>query len=276
MNNLEKLRIIELDILDEFVRICKKNDLNYYLAYGTLIGAVRHKGFIPWDDDIDVWMLREDYDKFAKIAQSQLNEKYFYQDYHTDPDYPYNFAKIRINGTKFVQAAIDHIDMHHGIYIDIFPLDGAVNDNKKMQMLLKKNKLLKILLSIISMDKKRSGIKRNFLQRAAISIVKLFFNKKSLHNKLEAVECTYEAKNSDYLIYQSSTYNKSKICMFSKSSFETDELLFNGKCYTVPKDYDIVLKTIYGEYMSLPPIEKQVSNHETLDIDFGDYFTVRE
>lgn len=121
---MEKLRIIEVDILDEVVRICNKYDINYYLAYGTLIGAVRHKGFIPWDDDIDIWMFREDYDRFAKIAEKELSEKYYYQDWHKEKEYPYNFAKVRLNDTVVLQKPITKLNIHHGIYIDIFPLDN--------------------------------------------------------------------------------------------------------------------------------------------------------
>lgn len=268
MNNLEKLRIVELDILDEFVRICKKYNLRYFLAYGTLIGAVRHKGFIPWDDDIDVWMFREDYDKFASLAQQELGEQYFYQDYKTDPDYPYNFAKIRMNGTRFVQSAIDHLNMNHGVYIDIFPLDNARIDVSKEKKDWKRDKLLRIIASVRYMDNKRSGVERSAIQKLLINTVKVFISKEKIHNLIDKHERKLNSIESNKVIYRSDE----KWISFEKSDFEEKQLMFEGKMYSVPDGYDKLLTIEYGDYMQLPPENQRISNHETLDIDFGNYF----
>ena len=122
-NKLRQLQLCELEILDEFVRICEKYDLQYYLVGGTLLGAVRHQGFIPWDDDIDVAMPREDYDKFAVIAEKELSPKYFYQCPATDPYYFLTYAKIRKNGTEVYEERFKYSKFHKGVFIDIFPLD---------------------------------------------------------------------------------------------------------------------------------------------------------
>lgn len=120
---LRRLQLAELEILDVFVRVCVKHGLRYYLVGGTLLGAVRHQGFIPWDDDIDVAMPREDYDRFADVAALELGPQYFYQCPETDPYYFLTYAKIRKNGTEVYEERFKNAKFHKGIFIDIFPLD---------------------------------------------------------------------------------------------------------------------------------------------------------
>lgn len=268
MTNLEKLRVAELDILDSFADICEKYNLKYYLAYGTLLGAVRHKGFIPWDDDIDVWMFREDYDRFADIAQNELGDKFFYQDYITDPDYPYNFAKIRLNNTNFMQTAISHLDMNHGIYIDIFPLDNARNSKILEKIDWEKDKFLRTVASIRYMDLSRGNVKRTALQRILIKFVRLIISKEKIHKLINDHERKLNGHSSDRIIYRSDE----NWISFNKYDFAQESIEFEGKYYSAPREYDKILKAKYGDYMKLPPETEQISNHETLVIDFGDYF----
>ena len=119
----ERLKAIELDILKAFIDVCKKNSLNYYLLGGSCLGAVRHHGIIPWDDDIDVGLLRADYNKFMEVGQKYLPEHYFLQNYRTDPEYYVNFAKIRDSRTTFIESSLKNLHINHGVYIDVFPLD---------------------------------------------------------------------------------------------------------------------------------------------------------
>lgn len=122
--DIKDVQRLELEILLEFDRICKKHGMKYQLYAGTLIGAIRHEGFIPWDDDIDVCMLRSEYDKFLSWVEIELNNKYFFQTYKTDLNYINKFAKIRRNGTLFVEKSVKDLEIHHGVYIDIFALDN--------------------------------------------------------------------------------------------------------------------------------------------------------
>lgn len=121
MNDLQKC---ELEILKEFDRVCKMNNLNYSLGSGTMLGAVRHKGFIPWDDDIDVLMPANDYKKFCKIAPKAFSEKFFLQTSYTDSWYA-SFSKVRMNGTTAIEKGFENCRFHQGVWIDIFPIVGV-------------------------------------------------------------------------------------------------------------------------------------------------------
>ena len=125
-NDLNELKRIELEMLKTFIKICKKHNFMYFLVGGTCLGSVRHGGFIPWDDDIDVGMPRSDYNKFIKIASEELPGNMFLQTFFTDEQYPCAFAKIRNNDTTFIEKGLRKSNINHGIYIDIFPLDGEL------------------------------------------------------------------------------------------------------------------------------------------------------
>ena len=141
MNELQK---VEFDLLRYFIEICEKLNLNYFLVCGSALGAARHEGFIPWDDDMDVGMYREDYNKFMKLAPALLPEGIFLQNYKTDPKYPHVFAKLRNSNTTYIEKSAKDLDINHGIYIDIFPLDGYPenrSEQKKLAFLKKWYKL---------------------------------------------------------------------------------------------------------------------------------------
>lgn len=132
---LKQLQRIELEMLIEFDRICRKCGISYSLDGGTLLGAVRHKGFIPWDDDIDVIMLRKEYQKFRKACETELDiERFFLQDYKTDPAYRWGYAKLRRNGTSFVREGQEHIRQHDGVFIDIMVADNVPDEPVKRRL----------------------------------------------------------------------------------------------------------------------------------------------
>ena len=110
---LRKVHMVEKEILDEVVRVCDKNNISYFLMAGTLLGAVRHKGFIPWDDDIDVGMTYDNFKRFIEIAPRELNDKYFLQTWKNDNEYPFAAAKVRKKGTLFAEVAAKNTKYHN-------------------------------------------------------------------------------------------------------------------------------------------------------------------
>lgn len=145
-NQLKNCQKIELEILKDFRQICESLGLQYYLTAGTLLGTIRHQGFIPWDDDIDVAMPREDYDKFAMLGAEKLGDGYIYQSHITEPNFPYYFAKIRKTGTRVEEPILRSIPMDQGIYIDIFPLDQCPDNDKAARIFFK---IIELLDSVV-------------------------------------------------------------------------------------------------------------------------------
>lgn len=134
MNDLQKA---EFDLLKTFVEICGKLDLTYYLVCGSALGAVKYSGFIPWDDDIDVGMPREDYNVFLEKAQGLLPPHLFLQSHRTEPSYPHYAAKLRNSNTTFLESTVSHLPINHGVFLDIFPLDGypaQVKAQKRLEL----------------------------------------------------------------------------------------------------------------------------------------------
>ncbi len=125
---LTQLHQVLYEILEEIVRICDKHNIPYFVIGGTAIGALYDKAILPWDDDIDIGMKREDYNKFLQIASQELREPYFLSWIHTDPHSPYYFAKVKKNNTLFVEEMFKDVPMHQGIFVDIFPFDRIPNN----------------------------------------------------------------------------------------------------------------------------------------------------
>ena len=132
---LRKLQLTELELLQEVDRICRKCNIHYNIIAGTLLGAVRHGGFIPWDDDADVALLRPQYEKFRKACETELDtSKFYFQDHRNTPGYRWGYGKLRRKGTVFLRQNQEHMPYAQGVFIDIFPLDG-VPDNYLLRSL---------------------------------------------------------------------------------------------------------------------------------------------
>lgn len=247
-------RALMVDLLDEIDAFCKQRDIPYFISYGTLIGAVRHKGFIPWDDDIDVCMFREDYERFVREFHSDRPEIRLLS-FETDPDYNRPFAKVSNENTIFIENAAN--TKMNGIYVDIFPLDYCQNPNEPVSKHIKKIKLLRWLkdFKVIRFSRKRSFVKNAVL--AVGKIVTAPFSVRSLAMKLEKCCKTYSRENSAYVgCLVDLVYGLGDIFPVDWLT-ETTELEFEGKFYPAPKRYHDVLTKQYGDYMQLPPVEKR-------------------
>ena len=135
MDKLRKVQLLELKIAKEVKRVCEKNNIKYFLMWGSLLGAVRHEGFIPWDDDMDFGMLRDDYEKFIEVCKKDLDPRFFLQTWDSDPDFPMHYAKIRLRGTSYMETFSEKSTMNNGIFIDIMPVDNVPDKTvfKKIQ-----------------------------------------------------------------------------------------------------------------------------------------------
>ena len=259
MSYLQKLQQTETEILEEIDRLCEKHSIVYYLAGGTLLGAVRHRGFIPWDDDIDVAMPRNDYERFRDICLSELDERFYLHCPQTDKNYWLPFAKVRKKNTLFEEKNLVDLNVSKEIFVDIFPLD----DTKKENSLIKRFRALKIKLLSSEMIS-RIGIKTREKVPFWVKIRKFCLRRYSiaeLSKKQTALMKKENGKGYDFYVNYASNYGHIKQTMPKKIYGVPKKLFFENKEYNVPNDYEYFLTRLYGEeYMKIPPKEKQITH----------------
>jgi lipopolysaccharide cholinephosphotransferase len=262
---LRKLQLIELKILLELKHICEKNNIKYFLMGGTLLGAVRHHGFIPWDDDIDVGMIRSEYSKFITICESELSEQYFLQTFETDKTYVNSFAKIRLNGTKYLEPNSSDELHHQGIFIDIFPFDKIPS-----KFLSKKIHILKLLaytrMGMITHGYRipKSTTLKEKIFNLSIQYISKVFSKPKIILLRENLFQKFNKKDTDQYI------NSSLYCYPIEIFDHFSELEFEGIKLPVPAGYVKYLECAYGDFMRLPPENKRIS-HTPHKPEFGKY-----
>lgn len=258
-------------ILKEFINICEENNLTYYMYAGSLLGTIRHQGFIPWDDDLDVIMFRDDFEKFKEIFISNPHDKIKLLSIETEEDYFHLLAKLMLKDTLFEENWVSQVDFNIGINIDIFVLDDLSNNNFKRNYQLKKaflyNKLL--IMSKIRLDDLPFLTK--VITHSGYHILNLLGIKPKWINK----RCLnflrkYHDENAQFVFDISATaeeypqiFNKNEFKKIKKAKFEDIEV-------NIPANYDEILKSLYGDYMQLPPEEDRY-NHITENLDFGPY-----
>lgn len=274
--DIKKVQKAELDILLEFHRICKKNNIQYQLFAGTLIGAIRHKGFIPWDDDIDVSMLRSEYDKFLNVVEDELKEEYFFQSFETDENYMNKFAKIRKNGTVFKEELVSDLDMHHGVYIDIFAFDNidlkSSRGRHQIWMLRTIDSFFKYRIKSRyekledGFEKTKAKFKYKLIKILPISKVKVENWTLSIMTKFNNVKTEYVADLANPSPGVLENFMMRRTILEDSIDWE-----FEGYKFPVARAYDEVLTRAYGDYMQQPDEENRVSHHDIIEIDLGVY-----
>ncbi len=261
---LEDIWKVEVEILDEFDRVCRENSLRYSLAYGTLLGAVRHGGFIPWDDDIDVMMPREDYDRLREIWRAKAKEGFILEDETMYDDYVNNFAKIRKDHTTFLQFDSERTSSHHtGFFIDIFPGDrvAPAGPERKIQYAA-------FALNILYNRgyTSEAGGFREFAEKALLHAVP-----KRAHSKVSLAFGRFSRRwnktGRGQFVFPNAAVNCRRY--YPSDIFDSlSELSFQGKKYCAFRDYDTALRIEFDDYMQLPPVEERVWVHHPIIVDF--------
>jgi lipopolysaccharide cholinephosphotransferase len=243
----EELKEIQIQILQSITDYCEKNDLRYFLAYGSLIGAVRHKGFIPWDDDLDIMMPRPDFEKFC----AQYKDKYYeILSPQTDDKCFINFAKVHDIRTRYQESYSK--ENNYGIFVDIFPIDGYIDNNQKWKCY--------ILYKLIHYKRSVWNHSNTFIKNLFLYIIKFFLL--PIKTKTFVHQLISESKRLKYEDAEFVYYFTEKFAPLRKSIFEEYIYAsFENRKYRIPKDFDELLKIQYGDYMKLPPEKDRINVH---------------
>lgn len=253
--NVNEMKKIQLEILQCVARYCDENDLQYFLAYGTLIGAIRHKGFIPWDDDIDIAMTRPDYEKFISGFNGTIQNISVYST-ELDHNFPYSYAKVSNDNTVLIENS--GLKCQIGVNIDLFPIDGIPLDDK---LTIKKQMFYRNLLDIktVKVNSERNLLKNTILILGKIAL--FWSSVKGINLKMIETAKKYSFENEEYCC--AIAFGSSADKVLPKEYFkETIQTLFEGHVFTTAKYYHEWLTGIYGDYMQLPPEEEQTSHHD--------------
>ena len=274
---LKRLQAVELMIFNDFQKICKKYDIQYFGLAGTEIGAIRHQGFIPWDDDIDIGMLRDDYEKFLKAAVAEMGDKYIVMNYKTDENFPLMTTRWTLRGTKFREEPLKDVNCELGIFLDLYPFDQASDDEKEFQkqsniawFLTHLMMVRSIPFPILPMDGWQGKLVHACTASAYGVMSLAHVSKYWLAEKAE--EAARKA-NSGPKTRRVSFYfdTKPAIAVFDYDElFPLDEMPFENVTMTFPKEQDRYLRSFFGDYMQLPPEDKR-KNHCPEELDFGIY-----
>ena len=252
-----EIKKVSSEILSKFDSFCNENNLLYSVSFGTMIGTVRHGGYIPWDDDIDVVMPREDYEIMIEISRKEkIGENldvFFYRF-----DKAYSILKIVDTRTLLIEKYFDN-SSQYGVYIDVFPLDNCVDQDDFEKRNYKMRKLSKNFFRCSLTAKREENILKKITKMLRNSIWRLVYNREAICKEIEKTEQLYRTVNTKYVadfaaVSLPSMYEKAKLKVI-RAKFEN----FNVNIF---ENYDDILKRKYGNYMELPPKEKQITHHD--------------
>lgn len=264
MNELQKA---ELELLKSFVQICERHNLKYYLVCGTALGAVKYNGFIPWDDDVDVALCRKDYNSFIRYAREELAPGITVQNHRCCKGIPFVYTKLRLENTAFIEKTASRLDISHGIYIDVFPLDGYPNGKMASSVFeIKKKIIWKTLSSVYYRDKAY----KNLITAPLAFFAKRLMN--SLVNRYESLISAYPCEGSALWCNYGNSPFKSEYAPREQYG-EGSAAVFEGMEVIIPEGYEDYLTRKYGDWRADLPEEEQVGHHYAEIIDTARPYT---
>lgn len=261
---LKKVQAMQLDILKDIIRVCELHDIRYFVAYGTLLGTVRHQGPIPWDDDIDICMAREDYEKFAAVADKELDSRYELVSMARNLDYPMSLPKVQKKGTRFIDRTFIDAKFKIGVFVDIFVYDYVSDDAAEARKQAKKCNLLdKLMILQISKfpNQGRDGLLAKILTVVYLAghYVLQLVPRKWLFNAYVKESQKFRGNPTNTMICLDELLgDRTKATV--DELFPTVPLSYSGVTVQAPREYDRLLTRQFGDYMQLPPVEARV-NH---------------
>lgn len=266
---LTKLQKTQLDMAVEVDRICKKYQIPYFIIAGTLLGAVRHGGTIPWDDDLDIGMVRKDYERFLQVSKEEMREGYFVQTWDSDPGYGWPFAKMRKEDTVFIEKNARHTQAHQGIFIDIFPFDNVPESPLKQKI----HNLVTILYKKIILVRQgyliwnpEDTMKKNI--HLLLKGASMPFSLERLKKNYYKTMTQYNGQETTHKVNLGGSDGYARESIQSDWLFPLVEMPYDGEVLSAPKASEACLTHLYGNYMSPPPIEERVNKHEIIKLEF--------
>lgn len=264
LEQIQEINKVQLEIFKEFISVCNKLNLKYYMAHGSLLGTLRYNGFFPFDDDIDLLMPRKDFEKFIKEGTRLLPSKYFMQTCETEPGYPLAFAKMRDSNTAFIQPVMKNYNINQGIYIDIFPLDYYPESRFKQKILSIKERVYSTRINKrMNFTNKQSFIKK-FLR--AISVV---FCPSWERTVMKRAHLYMHIKESSLVVPAG---GKGKEKGMPAEWFGEGKLMrFEDIDVMCPANTDEYMKCIYGDYMHFNPAAKYMDDSNRVEVSASVY-----
>lgn len=264
---MTELQKCEFSLLEKAIKIINDNNLTYYLVCGSALGAVKYEGFIPWDDDIDIALPRNDYEKFIELVKENYSDDFALQNYRCAPNIPFFYSKIRNGKTTFIEKSVSTFDINHGVFIDVFPLDGYPETGFcSFCFELKKKVLWRMISSVF--------VRENKLKKLVFYPIKALITKHLYHFVSE-----YEKHISKF-----STTNSRMLCNFGNSPFKLEyspkehygegkKIKFEGLDVIVPERYDDYLTQKYGDWRAELPDDQKKGHHHFVVCDLEHPYT---
>ncbi len=263
----KKIWAVQLDLLHELLRVCENNNIRLCLYAGSLLGAIRHKGFIPWDDDIDVCMTRIEFNKLIKVVNN-FKAPYFLQTAYNDKKFFFGYARLRNSNTTAIIKGNESIEYNNGIYIDIFVFDGYV-DSKLLYnyQMLSRFIIQELLINFYRENFEDISIIKRIFLKCVQCVEKKVLDYRKLINRYHLIISKY--KSCDKVTFL--THPEYLLTRYWCYKSELNDLMyiqFENLYVPIPRDYDIILKRIYGNYLKLPPEDERGKWHEGM-IEFN-------